>query len=365
MTTIAGDAPAQDAMTPTAGNAPAKMIDAPPASDAIPLMQLISGFWASKTLASAVELDVFTRLSRTPLTVEEFAATLGLHERPAEMLLTGCAALGLVHKVGDRFENTPIARDYLVRGTPYWFGGVVTMLDRRLYEPWGRLTEALRTNRAQTWGRAPGLFEAIAQHPDEQRVFTEAMHSWSTQSGRAVAESFDFSPYRQLLDVGGGSGAYCIEAARRYPNLRAVVFDIPPALEIAREKIVENGLADRIATRAGDFFKGDLPRGADIALLSMVLHDWPPDKNATILENCFEALPSGGALIVSELMMDDDKTGPVPAALMSLNMLVETEGRNYTWAEYAGWIEEAGFEGLQRIPIISTGVNGLIVARKP
>ena len=342
-----------------------QVVDAAPASGAIPLMQLISGFWASKTLASAVELDVFTLLSRTAVTVEEFGDLIGLHPRPAEMLLTGCTALGLLRKVGDRFQNSPVARDYLVRGSPNWFGGVITMLDRRLYEPWGRLTEALNTNRAQTWGEAPGLFEAIAEHPEEQRVFTEAMHSWSTQSGRALAESFDFSPHSELLDVGGGSGAYCIEAALRYPQLRAVVFDIPPVLEIAREKIAESGLEDHITTSAGDFFKDDLPKGADVVLLSMVLHDWSPEKDATILQKCFEALPSGGVLIVSELMMDDDKAGPAPAALMSLNMLIETEGRNYTWAEYTAWLEEAGFEGLHRIPIVSPGVNGLLVGRKP
>jgi predicted O-methyltransferase YrrM len=355
----------EGAMATVIGQATSQGADTPPAFDALPLMQLISGFWASKTLASAVELDVFTQMSGIAVTIEEFADLLGLHSRPAEMLLTGCAALGLVRKVGDRFENTALAEDYLVRGTPYWFGGVVTMLDRRLYEPWGRLTEALKTNRAQTWGDAPGLFEAIAQHPEEQRLFTEAMHSWSTQSGRAVAEAFDFSPHEELLDVGGASGAYCIEAARRYPKLRATVFDLPPVLEIAREKVAKAGLADRIATSAGDFFKDELPKGPDVALLSMILHDWSPEKNATILQNCFEALPSGGVLIVSELMMDDDKTGPAPAALMSLNMLIETEGRNYTWAEYAGWLEEAGFEGLRRIPIISSGVNGLIIGRKP
>jgi len=352
-------------MTTVVNHPQSQGAEVPPATDARPLMQLISGFWASKTLSSAVELEVFTRLSGRAVTIEEFADLLGLHARPAEMLLTGCAALGLVRKVGDRFENSALAEDHLIRGKPGWFGGVVTMLDSRLYEPWGHLTEALKTNRAQTWGEAAGLFEAIAQHPDEQRVFTEAMHSWSTQSGRAVAESFDFSPYTELLDVGGGSGAYCIEAALRYPHLRAVVFDIPPVLEIAREKVAAAGLADRIATSAGDFFKDELPKGPDVALLSMVLHDWSPEKDAAILEKCFQALPSGGALIVAELMMDDDKTGPAPAALMSLNMLIETEGRNYTWAEYAGWLEDAGFEGLRRIPIISPGVNGLIIGGKP
>jgi ubiquinone/menaquinone biosynthesis C-methylase UbiE len=336
-----------------------------PAPTAIPLMQIIAGFWASKTLAAAVELDLFTRLSGRGVNVSELADLLGLHPRPAEMLLSGCASLGLLEKRGDRFYNSQLSEEFLVKGKPYYFGGVVTMLDRRLYLPWNRLTEALKTNRAQTWGDEQGLFEAISRNPEEQRIFTEAMHSFSIQSGKAVAEAFDLSPFKELLDVGGGSGAYCIEAARRHPHLRARVFDIPTALEIAREKIAEAGLSDRIETYSGDFFNEELPKGSDVILLSMILHDWTPEKNRVILRKCFDALSSGGALIVSELMMDDDKTGPVPAALMSLNMLIETEGRNYTWSDYTGWLEELGFTEIKRIQVQSPGANGLLIGYKP
>jgi 2-polyprenyl-3-methyl-5-hydroxy-6-metoxy-1,4-benzoquinol methylase len=336
-----------------------------PTPTAIPLMQIVAGFWASKTLAAAVELDLFTKLAGRGVNVQELADLLGLHPRPAEMLLSGCASLGLLEKRGDRFYNSLLSEEFLVRGKPYYFGGVVTMLDRRLYLPWNRLTEALKTNRAQTWGDEPGLFEALSQNLEEQRIFTEAMHSFSIQSGKAVAEAFDFSPYKQLLDVGGGSGAYCIEAARRHPHLRATVFDIPTALEIAREKIAEAGLSDRIETYSGDFFNEELPKGSDVILLSMILHDWTPEKNRLILRKCFDALPSGGAMIVSELMMDDDKVGPVPAALMSLNMLIETEGRNYTWSEYTSWLEEVGFTEIERVPVQSPGANGLLTGHKP
>ena len=330
-----------------------------------PLLQIASGFWASKTLASAVEFDLFTRLSGKSATIEEAAKLFALHPRPAEMLLAGCAALGLLMKRGGRYRNSPLAEEFLVRGKRHYFGGFVTMLDRRLYLPWNNLTQALKTNRAQTWRDQPGLFEAMAANPEEQRIFTESMHSMSVVSGKAVARVFDFRPCRQLLDVGGGSGAYCIEAARRYPHLRAVVFDIAPALEIARTKIAEAGFANRIRTCAGDFFNEALPKGSDVILLSMILHDWGPEKNCMILKKCFEALPPGGAMIVSELMMDDEKTGPAAAALMSLNMLIETEGRNYTWAEYAAWLEEAGFRKILRIPFVAAGANGILTSVKP
>ncbi|MFQ5663626.1 MAG: methyltransferase [Terriglobia bacterium] len=331
---------------------------------AVPLMQLISGFWASKALAAAVGLDLFTKLSGRGVDSQELTQLLGLHPRPAEMLLSACTALGLLEKRNERYWNSALAEEFLVRGKPYYFGGVVRMLDRRLYLPWNRLSEALKTNRAQTWGDQPGLFEAISANPEEQRIFTEAMHSWSLQSGKAVAAAFDFSPYTQLLDVGGGSGAYCIEAACRYPHLRAVVFDLQAALEIAQEKIAQAGLSDRINTQAGDFFTEELPKGSDVMLVSMILHDWTSEKNRVILRKCFDALPSGGAVIVSELMMDDDKTGPVPAALMSLNMLIETEGRNYTWSEYIEWLEEVGFKQIQRVPVESPGANGILIGHK-
>ena len=330
----------------------------------IPLMQIATGFWAAKTLASAVELDLFTRISGQGTTAEELTKLLGLHPRPAKMLLSGCAALGLLVRREGRFFNSSLAEEFLVRSKPYYFGGFVTMLDRRLYLAWNRLTEALKTNRAQTWGDKPGLFEAIAAHPEEQRIFTEAMHSLSAMAGRAVAEAFDFSKYRRLLDVGGGSGAYCIETAKRWPHLQAVVYDIAPALEVAREKIAEAGLAGRILTLEGDFFTEALPKGSDVILLSMILHDWTPEKDLAILRKCYEALPSSGAVIVSELMMDDDETGPAPAALMSLNMLIECEGRNYTWAEYTEWLEQCGFRDIQRIPLQSPGANGLLIGYK-
>lgn len=253
-----------------------------------------------------------------------------------------------------------------MKGKPYYFGGIVTLLDWRLYLPWNRLLEALRTNRAQTWEDHSGIFEQISSNPDKQRLFTEGMHSFSVQSGKALAAAFDFSQYTQLLDVGGASAAYCIEAARRYPNLRAVVFDLPPALEVAREKITESGFSDRIKMHPGDFFKDELPKGSEVILLSMILHDWSPEKNLIILRKCFKTLPSCGTVIISELMMDDNKTGPVSAALMSLNMLIETEGgRNYAWSEYTEWLEETGFKNIKRVNIESPGANGILVGRKP
>lgn len=154
---------------------------------AIPLMQILSGLYASKTLAAAIELDLFTKLPESGATFEEVAEMLGLELRPAEMLVSGCAALGLLERRGERFLNSPLSEKFLISGKPEYFGPMVRMVDRRAYGPWLRVTEALKTNRALTWGDQPGLFESLSSNPEEQRQFTQAMHALSLGSGTALA----------------------------------------------------------------------------------------------------------------------------------------------------------------------------------
>lgn len=333
----------------------------------VPLMQLTTGFWAFKTIAAAHDLDLFDRLSGTAgTTARELAETLNIDERPADMLLTGCAALGLLEKSGGRYGNSPLAEEFLVRGRPYYFGGWVEMLDRRLYPGWGRLTEAVRTNRPTTWDpdRQDSLFDG--EDPQLLDVFWEAMHSLSTFTARALGAAVDLSGAHRLLDVGGGSGAFDIELCRQYPSLTATVYELPQVVGIAANKVAEAGLAERIDTVVGDFFADPaLPRGYDTILLSMILHDWGVERGRGILQKCWTALPSGGRVIIAELLVNDERTGPPAAALMSLNMLVETEGRNYTPAEYSRWLADLGFADVHTVWFEAAGANGAVVGRKP
>lgn len=333
----------------------------------IPLMQLATGFWAFKTLATAHELDLFSRLSGTTgTTVAELTETLAIEERPAEMLLTGCAALGLLDKNDDRYLNSPLAEEFLVRGMPYYFGGFVQMLDQRLYPGWGRLTQAIRTNRPTTWDpeRQSSLFDG--EDPQLLAVFWEAMHSLSTFTARALGQAVDLSSARRLLDVGGGSAAYDIELCRRYPDLTATVYELPQVADIAAGKVKEADLSDRVETVTGDFFADSaLPGGHDTILLSMIMHDWAEERCRAILRKFWAALPSGGQVIISELLVNDTRTGPPAAALMSLNMLVETEGRNYTPAEYHSWLRDLGFHDVRTVWFEAAGANGAVIGRKP
>ncbi|WOH63484.1 methyltransferase dimerization domain-containing protein [Bradyrhizobium sp. BWA-3-5] len=189
----------------------------PELPSAVPLMALSTGFWAFKTLAAAHELDLFSRLAGgAGVTVAGLAETLGLHPRPAEMLLTGCAALGLLEKEDGRYRNTPLSEAYLVRGKPYYFGGFVQMADKRLYAGWGSLAEALRTNRPTTWDPAVQSSMFDGEDPTMVALFWEAMHSLSTMTARKLGEAVDFNHFRRLLDIGGGSGAYDIELCKLY-----------------------------------------------------------------------------------------------------------------------------------------------------
>ena len=332
-----------------------------------PLMDLVTGFWSFKTFAAAVELDLFTRLAggRT-LTVADAGTELGLPSRPADLLLTACASLGLLERSGDGYRNSGLAEEFLVRGKPYYFGGQVTYCDRRTYLPWHRIVDALRTDRPLTWD--PDTQESMFTTADPQLLatFWEAMYSTSIFTARALAGAVDLAGRRRLLDVGGGSGAYPIELCRLHPGLTATVFDLPHVCEIAAGKADLAGLGDRIGTVAGDFLAdAELPGGHDVLLFSMILHDWDEPTNRMLLAKAHAALPPGGLVIVSELLLDADRTGPAPAALMGMNMLVETTGgRNYSDAEYTAWLDGAGFTGIRTVRFDAPGANGAVLGHK-
>ncbi|MFG1909484.1 methyltransferase [Kribbella sp. NPDC048928] len=332
-----------------------------------PLMQLSIGFWSFKALATAYELDLFSHLSGTDgHTVDGLAELLGVDRRPAELLVTACASIGLLEGKDGRYVNSALTDEFLVPGKDNHFGGWVQMLDRRLYPAWGRLTEAVRTNRPTSWNPDEQAHLFDSEDPELLAVFWEAMHSLSTLTARELAAHVDLSAATALLDVGGGSGAYDIELCRRYPNLRATVFELPPVCDIVTKQLVAAGHEDRIAVTPGDFLTdSELPPGHDVVLLSMIMHDWTPEQDLAILRKCFAALPSGGRIVISELLVNDEKTGPPAAALMSLNMLVETVGRNYTAAEYEQWLLATGFVDIQTVSFDAPGANGAVLARKP
>ncbi|WP_211357970.1 tryptophanase [Amycolatopsis cihanbeyliensis] len=329
-----------------------------------PLMQLATGFWSFKTYAGAIEIGLFDLLAGgRELTMEEVSAELGIAHRPADLLLAGCASLGLLNKSGARYRNSELSEEFLVKGAPYYFGGFVRYLDRREYPAWQSIVEALRTNRPLTW--TPGTQESLFDtgDPETLQLFWDCMYCISTFTARALATVYDLTRHTRLLDVGGGAGAFPIELCRRFGHLSATVFELPHVGDLARQKITAANMDGAVDVVAGDFIcDPELPRGYDAIILSMILHDWDEETCRTLLRKCRAALPPGGAVLICELLLNDERTGPPAAALMGMNMLVETEGgKNYSAAEYRGWLQEAGFARVEVMPIEAAGANGVVV----
>jgi 2-polyprenyl-3-methyl-5-hydroxy-6-metoxy-1,4-benzoquinol methylase len=334
----------------------------------VELLRLSTGFWAFKTLAAAVELGLFTRLSGDrAVTVREAAAELGIQERPADMFLVACASLGLLEKDGDGYRNTAVSEEFLVEGRPRYFGGFVRFSDHQEYPAWHRVIDAMRTGQPQTWDPATQDSLFATADPVMTEMFWEAMSCMSASTAQVLGEVYDFGQHRRLLDVGGGSGVFPIQLCRRYPHMSATVFDLAHVCVMAKEKIRQAGLDTVIAVAAGDFrTDAGLPGGHDVILLSNVLHDWDEATGRALLHKCWQALEPGGAILICELLLNPERTGPAAAALMGMNMVVETRGgKNYSETEYVTWLTDVGFGEQRVIRFDTAGANGVVVARKP
>lgn len=334
----------------------------------VPLLELTWGFMNFKTFAAALELGLFTMLADgEQVTADEFADRIGLQARPARVLLAACASLGLLTKRGDKYLNSELAEKYLVAGQPEYFGGFVTFYDRLLYPAWHRLPEALRTGSPVAWDPDNQDFAYSPADEALTEVFWEAMFALARSTANALAGVYDFTAHRRLLDVGGGSGGFPIALCERHPELTATVFELPHVCPLAAAKIEAAGLTARIGTVPGDFLKDDeLPGGHDIALLSQILHNHDEPANRALLAKVYAALPAGGAVLICELLLNDERTGPPAAAVMGVNMVVGmTGGENYAEGQYGRWLTDTGFTDVRVVRFSAAGANGAVVARKP
>lgn len=322
-----------------------------------PIFQMLTGFWVSKTLMAGVEADIFSKIEGRQVTMQELQQLLGMEARPAQSFVAALASIGLLEAKDGRFSNSAHASAFLVKQSPGYMGGFVKMTSARLYTAWEQLLWSLENNRpvaAKSGGDAEGLFEDAKQERgiEEIQKFTHAMYGVSIGPAMALTKAFDFSSHNSMLDIGGGSGVYAIQVAKENPHMTATVADLAPVCRVAEQYIASYGLSDRVKTTQLDFWKQDIPAGHDVAFLSHIIHDYDEEKGATLLKKIHAALPAGGAVIISEWMLNDDKTGPVPSAMMGLNMIVETNGgRGYTFAEIAGMLKNAGFGKVEKRPL--------------
>ena len=323
------------------------------------------GFWASKTLLSAVELELFTKLGDEAMTGEEIGKQLGLHPRAIYDFLDTLVALGFLERDGNgsegRYRNTPETATFLHKRSAAYIGGILEMSNARLYPFWGDLTEALKTGKPQNEIKATGkpMFDELYSDPGRLEQFMRAMQGVSLGNFQALAEKFDFSKYETLCDVGGATGQLCTIVAARHPHLRCTSYDLPVVEPIAAKAIAAAGLADRVSTASGDFFADPLPR-ADVITMGLILHDWNLERKMHLIRSAFEALPKGGAFVVIENLIDDARRENAFGLMMSLNMLIEFgDAFDYTGADFAGWCREVGFRDVEILPLTGPASAGI------
>jgi hypothetical protein len=309
------------------------------------ILQTGLAFWPAKTLLSAIEMGVFTELARGPEAFEVLSGRLGLHPRSARDFLDTLVALGFLQRTGDRYGNTPETDLFLDRHKPSYVGGILEMANHRLYPFWGHLTEALRTGLPQNEVKSggPGLFETLYADPARLKEFLAAMTGISHGANLTIARQFPWKDYGSFVDVGTAQGDLAVQIAQANPHLQGMGFDLPEVAPIFEEYAAANGLSDRLRFVPGSFFDHDLPR-ADVVTMGHILHDWDLPTKQMLVKKAYDALPSGGAFIVYESIIDDERRTNAFGLMMSLNMLIETPGGfDYTGADCMGWMQEAGF----------------------
>ena len=328
------------------------------------ILQVGLGFWASKVLLSAVELELFTELAKHPETLEELSARLALHPRGARDFLDALVALNFLERRDGAYYNTPSTDLFLDKRKSSYIGGILEMANHRLYPFWGNLTEALRTGEPQNEVRTGDgdPFNQIYADPERLRNFLRAMTGVSHGANMAIAAKFPFANYKSAVDVGTAQGDLITQVALANPHIAGIGFDLPVVAPIFEDYVASNGLAGRVRFHPGSFWDNPIPH-ADVVMMGHILHDWDLEQKKLLIRKAHEALPTGGALVVYEAIIDDDRSKNAFGLLMSLNMLIETPGGfDYTAADCIGWMKEAGFTNTRVEHLI--GPDSMVVAIK-
>lgn len=331
---------------------------------------LIEGHAGFQCLWAGVELGLFNLFSARPgLTRNEIALGLNLQERPVRVLVTGLVSLGILLKEGDAYSLSPLSNQCLVEGKPEYLGDILGWQRHIVYPGLEDFSAALRANKNIGLEKFPGqgdsLYARLRSDPFKERVFARAMEGLSRQANEALLESFDFSRFKHLVDIGGGNGTNAMAFARHYPHLKASIMDLSSVCELARQNIETHGMTSRVQLHPGNLLEDPFPQGADVILFCHLFSIWDEATDQRLMKKAFDALPTGGALAVFGMAMDADEKGPISTALGNPYFLAIATGTGYLYSvgEYEAWMRKAGFRKLHTI----TGLpkdHVLIVAEK-
>ncbi len=327
------------------------------------IMQLGTGFWGSKTLLSAIELGLFTELAKGPLDAAALTKRLQLHPRSARDFFDALVALGMLKRTGSRYANTTEASLFLDRAKASYVGGILEMCNARLYQFWGSLTEGLRTGQAQNEVKTgEDFFGTLYADPQRLEGFLKAMTGLSIGPAQVIAKKFPWKKYHTFVDVGCAQGGVAAEIALAHKHLTGGGMDLPVVQPIFEAYAKARGVAQRVRFHPGNFFKDPLPK-CDVIVMGHILHDWNLDEKMMLLRKAYDVLPSGGAVIIHEALIDDARKQNAFGLLMSLNMLIETHGGfDFTGADCRKWMKEVGFKRT-RVERLA-GPDGMVVGFK-
>lgn len=334
------------------------------------IMQIGTGFWASKVLLAAVKFNLFTLLAeKQELSGAEIKSILRLKctDRNVYDFLDTLTSFGFLQRKGILetaiYSNGIDTGIFLDKNKPSYIGGMLEMMNNRLYNFWGSLEEGLMTGLPQNEAKRGGnLFAELYSDPSRLTEFIGAMSGIQMGNFKAFAQKFDFSPYKKLTDAGGAGALLSIVVAAQHPHMHCTSFDLPAVQPIANENIAKARAAENVVTAAGDFFSDELPE-ADVVVMGNILHDWDEERKIQLMKNAFKALPKGGAFVAIEGIIDNDRKQNTFGMLMSLNMLIETgKGFDYTFDDFNRWARAAGFSRTEIIPL--AGPSSAAVAYK-
>lgn len=316
------------------------------------IMQTGTGFWPSKVLLTAVKLDLFTLLSHTSRTAEDIREALQLQQRGLFDFLDALVAMKFLNREGLKekatYCNSMEAELFLSRSSNQYMGGLLIMANERLYPFWHGLEAALKTGKPQNEIKEGNVRFFQDAYQDEQwlETFVQAMAASQIGNFISFARQFDFSPYSTLCDIGGAGAHLSMQVAIHQPHMSCTSFDLPAVAPVAERHIREANLEQRVSVASGDFFNDEFPK-AEMITMGNILHNWDLETKKMLIKKACNALPVGGALVVIENVIDDERRENVFGLMMSLNMLIETDGGfDFTAAEFIGWAREAGFTSM-------------------
>jgi len=335
------------------------------------IMQIGTGFWASKILLTAVNFQLFTRLAeKKAMSAQQIKTLLDFNctDRNVYDFLDALTGFGFLYREGiletALYSNSINTDTFLDKNKLSYIGGILEMMNNRLYRFWGNLEEGLLTGLPQNEVKEGGqpVFVELYKTPEKLREFVNAMSGIQMGNFMAFAQKFDFSKYKTLTDAGGAAGLLSLMVAKHQPHMHCTSFDLPPVEPIAKATIQQFQLTDRVKTANGDFFSDPIPK-ADIVVMGNILHDWDEDQKLILMKKAYEAIPAGGAFAAIEAIIDDERKQNVFGMMMSLNMLIETgKGFDYTFADFNKWAKMVGFTSTALVPL--AGPSSAAVAYK-